>query len=1416
MDDGDYLGAYKRFFIEFVERMNVDDQLPVKMSGHEISGEEVTGEVIDMTLQYLNQKYCPPNLQSFLVHLVIQEIKPIFRLQPEICGLKPEKNTYAPLKLMQAVTKKVNEICQRYLDNSRLALLPPPPSAPLPLTSVFAIRNSRRKMEDRHTILHDLNTTFSIEMKDDYPASYYAVFDGHAGQDAAVYCATHLHQYLAESVYYPDNLECALRDAFLKTDAHFIQKCKKHDEKDRIEKMGGLILHYGMWRVNGDLAVSRAIGDPKYKPYVTSEPEIYSGVLDGTEDFLIIACDGLWDYVNEITAAKLVYEQISRDCYNLEAVSQYLGDYSKSQGSSDNITIIVVFLTPPYQIVSRPFYTNFLLADVRSNNMETNNRFMSDANSQYDVNTELMNQQPYNKNESAFNASSFTCEKSSTVYQENGTVAYGDRNNEDLGPESNVDAVDDAGDICTLANVSRELFCDTNSDDDLAMENSTKNEFSSSKNMKQQQNLINVDNVGDSDESDDEWNFYRIEPNKDTENSLEPKVPTVVTEPGEIIKPEVIGNNKDLCDQNPIDSETAINSLTPVKTEINENIETSLLSAALNNNSEEMDFSLNPNAAEFVPVSSPSLIPSRFMDMPISGSPLKQTSMMDDIRLPSPKEFKEEASHRPHELEEEKDENISLNGNALIRENFEEFDDKHKVTLNLDDSEISSTRAEFGDESNISCLTTDFQRTSGLDGSFTDTCSASESDPMVMSVGPDGFNPLRNPVDLNAIHDLNDSDLCDINSFSEEKEQTLIPSDIHPKELDLMSSETNHLLDSENLSDHEDPNNKIFTSSTASTDKEDEITSQIAVMNLKNEQLSELCLEKTNDFMDITENLEDINKNQENSLLSKEQLESQQCVTLEDVEIHTLSQNQSESPIEQSFTSSCENKKFEDNQEVDSTDQYEENPFSGPETLVSHDSVDIKIITEPEDTYNHVHTLEDQDQAENLCKERDNELVIPILNVSESNTSTDAETPIVEDLKNSVDEKEIENVIASSEKSMKLSESLQEFTGLEKELSPIGSNKDTVKSNSEEHFEKPELQNIPTENVVIENLNEGVDKITTTELLPEKTKVSAVAAKNTTTVTAKSKSSKPTSKTATKTSTIKSSIKLTPTALSKPSGSVGSRSTVLHTATKKVTGTNVATNPTSTDSLKMTTSSKPLSKSGIKPISRATSVSQSKPPITQSSSTTTVEKKSTVTTNGDPKTTTISSKPLVKSSISSTRLTTTSKSKSSVGTTGSKPISKTAADTKSTGITSRPKTAPSALAAPKNRVLNSAKPPVFDKNTKETANKQISSRITSTTSLKTNSTTGNSTTTTVSTTARRSAAPATKQLSSTRTTAKNVKTSTKTNTSKIQPSNNINEIKNNKIIAADTATITNIENVPEKDSSLTPTVENQQIIPDEL
>jgi len=40
-------------------------------------------------------------------------------------------------------------------------------------------------------------------------------------------------------------------------------KPEREDEKKRIEEMGGCVVWFGAWRVNGSLAVSRAIGDIK-------------------------------------------------------------------------------------------------------------------------------------------------------------------------------------------------------------------------------------------------------------------------------------------------------------------------------------------------------------------------------------------------------------------------------------------------------------------------------------------------------------------------------------------------------------------------------------------------------------------------------------------------------------------------------------------------------------------------------------------------------------------------------------------------------------------------------------------------------------------------------------------------------------------------------------------------------------------------------------------------------------------------------------------------------------------------------------------------------------------------------------------------------------------------------------------------
>jgi serine/threonine protein phosphatase PrpC len=43
---------------------------------------------------------------------------------------------------------------------------------------------------------------------------------------------------------------------------------------------------------------------------VTAEPDIEEITLDGTEDFLILACDGLWDFVTEQQATSAVYKQL--------------------------------------------------------------------------------------------------------------------------------------------------------------------------------------------------------------------------------------------------------------------------------------------------------------------------------------------------------------------------------------------------------------------------------------------------------------------------------------------------------------------------------------------------------------------------------------------------------------------------------------------------------------------------------------------------------------------------------------------------------------------------------------------------------------------------------------------------------------------------------------------------------------------------------------------------------------------------------------------------------------------------------------------------------------------------------------------------------------------------------------------------
>ncbi|XP_072326003.1 protein phosphatase 1E [Scyliorhinus torazame] len=257
-------------------------------------------------------------------------------------------------------------------------------------TSIHAIKNMRRKMEDKHVCVPDFNTLFNLE--DQEEQSFFAVFDGHGGVDAAIYASLHLHVNLVRQEIFQHDPAEALCRAFRLTDERFIQKAarenlrcgttgvvtfmrgnmlhvawlgdsqvmlvrkgqavelmKPHkpdreDEKQRIEALGGCVVWFGAWRVNGSLSVSRAIGDAEHKPYICGEADSDSMVLDGTEDYLILACDGFYDTMEPEEAVKVVADHLKENNGDSSMVAHKLVASARDAGSSDNITVIVVFL----------------------------------------------------------------------------------------------------------------------------------------------------------------------------------------------------------------------------------------------------------------------------------------------------------------------------------------------------------------------------------------------------------------------------------------------------------------------------------------------------------------------------------------------------------------------------------------------------------------------------------------------------------------------------------------------------------------------------------------------------------------------------------------------------------------------------------------------------------------------------------------------------------------------------------------------------------------------------------------------------------------------------------------------------------------------------------------------------------------
>ena len=246
----------------------------------------------------------------------------------------------------------------------------------------------RRTMEDTHIYMPEFGGVRGQTLL--------AVFDGHAGRFAAEWCQEHFHEHLAQVMHEYPNMPIpeVLNQTYLRVDDHLEDASQKSDtrsgctavtvllrsergpendemrrmlytanvgdaravlcrggralrlsydhkgsdpqEHRRISEKGGFLLKN---RVTGVLAVTRSLGDFSMKEFIIGAPYTTALELQSADEFLIVACDGLWDVLDDQAAVDLV-----RGVADPAAAAQTLMSHALGNFCTDNITVMVVRL----------------------------------------------------------------------------------------------------------------------------------------------------------------------------------------------------------------------------------------------------------------------------------------------------------------------------------------------------------------------------------------------------------------------------------------------------------------------------------------------------------------------------------------------------------------------------------------------------------------------------------------------------------------------------------------------------------------------------------------------------------------------------------------------------------------------------------------------------------------------------------------------------------------------------------------------------------------------------------------------------------------------------------------------------------------------------------------------------------------
>ncbi|XP_042518279.1 uncharacterized protein LOC122092049 isoform X3 [Macadamia integrifolia] len=130
----------------------------------------------------------------------------------------------------------------------------------------------------------------------------------------------------------------------------------REDERSRVEAAGGYVVEWGgVPRVNGELAVSRAIGDVSFKSYgVIPAPEVTDWQpLTVDDSFLVVASDGIFDKLTTQDICDLLWdahvesnEKSKSFSSCMHSLADCIANIAFEKGSMDNMAAVVVPLRP--------------------------------------------------------------------------------------------------------------------------------------------------------------------------------------------------------------------------------------------------------------------------------------------------------------------------------------------------------------------------------------------------------------------------------------------------------------------------------------------------------------------------------------------------------------------------------------------------------------------------------------------------------------------------------------------------------------------------------------------------------------------------------------------------------------------------------------------------------------------------------------------------------------------------------------------------------------------------------------------------------------------------------------------------------------------------------------------------------------